>query len=96
MFAIARQQWPGATVKASSLDAYLQHLSNAVDTGKLTLPVVTGKGVAQSQVVESRDGGSSSSLDTCILAADACNEASSSCMCGHSHVCNSAAPTTLL
>lgn len=42
MFAVARQQWPGATVKASSLDAFLQQLSDAVDAGKLKLPVVTG------------------------------------------------------
>ncbi|KAF6255451.1 hypothetical protein COO60DRAFT_212733 [Scenedesmus sp. NREL 46B-D3] len=43
MFAIARQQWPGATVKASSLDAYLGNLARAVDSGQLKLPVVTGE-----------------------------------------------------
>jgi hypothetical protein len=49
MFAVARQQWPGATVKASSLDAFLGHLSNAVDAGRLKLPVVTGMCAADAQ-----------------------------------------------
>jgi hypothetical protein len=53
MFAVARQQWPGATVKASSLDAYLQHLSNAVDAGKLKLPDVTGACVGVGTCVSS-------------------------------------------
>ncbi|WIA20109.1 hypothetical protein OEZ85_005961 [Tetradesmus obliquus] len=43
MFAVARQQWPGATVKASSLDAYLEQLSGAVEAGEIKLPVVTGE-----------------------------------------------------
>jgi hypothetical protein len=42
MFAVARQQWPGAIVKASSLDAFLGHLTSAVDAGRLKLPEVTG------------------------------------------------------
>lgn len=42
MFGVARQQWPGTTVKASSLDAYLEQLSGAVEAGEIKLPVVTG------------------------------------------------------
>jgi hypothetical protein len=51
MFAVARQQWPGATVKASSLDALLEHLSNAVEIGNVQLPLVTGMCMFQVYVV---------------------------------------------
>jgi hypothetical protein len=42
MFDHVRQQWPGATVQASTLDAYLEGLTQALAAGGLTLPVVTG------------------------------------------------------
>lgn len=42
MFKLARKQWPGARVVASSLDEYLTHLEAAVDGG-LELPLVTGE-----------------------------------------------------
>jgi hypothetical protein len=42
MFAHVRQQWPGAAVAASSIEAYLAALEGALAAGGLTLPVVTG------------------------------------------------------
>eukprot|EP00878_Enallax_costatus_P022037 GHUV01023361.1.p1 GENE.GHUV01023361.1~~GHUV01023361.1.p1 ORF type:complete len:573 (+),score=177.34 GHUV01023361.1:634-2352(+) len=38
-----RQQWPGAAVQASTLDDFVTQLSEAVDQGKVQLPVVTGE-----------------------------------------------------
>jgi hypothetical protein len=37
-----REQWPGAGVRASSLEAYLDGVQAAVAAGGVTLPVVTG------------------------------------------------------
>lgn len=44
MFKHVRQQWPGAEVQASTLEAYLDGLIAALHEGGLSLPVVTGAG----------------------------------------------------
>jgi hypothetical protein len=44
MFDHVRQQWPGARVQASTLESYLDGLTQALEAGGLTLPVVTGEG----------------------------------------------------
>lgn len=43
MFEHVRKQWPGATVQASTLEAFLDGLSQSLAAGGLTLPVVTGE-----------------------------------------------------
>lgn len=45
MFDHVRSQWPGADVAASTMEAYLQGLTEALEQGGLTLPVVTGRSV---------------------------------------------------
>jgi hypothetical protein len=43
MFDHVRQQWPGASVHASTLESYLDGLTQALEAGGVTLPVVTGE-----------------------------------------------------
>ena len=61
-----RQQWPGATVQASTLDAFVDQLAEAVDQGKVQLPVVTGEVYCNMLAVRSQ----------VVMLSDACNKMS--------------------